>query len=67
MILNQPHAQWFDALGTCRGCGKAATGVIRGTQNQSFGPACRRCAESAIKAAHRKKQFLPDIELGERG
>jgi hypothetical protein len=62
-MLDQPHAQWFDALGKCRGCGKAATGVIRGTRNQSFGPACRKCAESAIKRAHRKGDFYPDIEL----
>lgn len=62
-MLDQPHAQWFDPLGTCRGCGKAATGTIRGTRNQSFGPACERCARAAIKRAHRKGDFYPDIEL----
>jgi len=36
-------AQWFDATGHCR-CGKAATGILRGTRNESLGPYCGRCA-----------------------
>jgi hypothetical protein len=48
-------AQWFDALGSCR-CGKKATGVVRGTRNESMGPYCERCAEVRIKKAQRERE-----------
>jgi len=47
-------AQWFDALGTCR-CGKKATGLLRGTRNESLGPYCERCAEARIKKAQKER------------
>lgn len=49
------QAQWFEGLGNCR-CGKLATGVLRGTRNESYGPYCRRCADKRIKAAERERQ-----------
>jgi hypothetical protein len=49
------QAQWFDGLGNCR-CGKPATGVLRGTRNESYGPYCRRCAEKRIKAAEKARR-----------
>ena len=47
-------AQWFDALGTCR-CGKKATGILRGLQNQSMGPYCEPCAMRRIKTAQKER------------
>lgn len=52
-------SRWFDALGSCHGCGKKATGVLRGTQNQSMGPYCERCAEARIKKAQRERDKAP--------
>lgn len=51
-------SQWFDALGTCR-CGKKATGVLRGTHNQSMGPYCEPCANTRIKKATREREKAP--------
>ncbi len=55
-----PHVQWFDELAKCR-CGKPATGVLRGTSNESFGPHCKRCAEKRIKASKRVREQLKTI------
>lgn len=55
-------AQWYEPLGPCVGCGKPATGIIRGARNDNRGPACKRCAERAMRLAHRSGDFLPDKE-----
>lgn len=52
------QAQWFDGLGKCR-CGKNATGILRGTRNESYGPYCPRCAEARIKKAQRERERSP--------
>lgn len=54
------NAQWFQSLGSCLKCGKAANGRLMSHRNASIGPFCRRCAEAAIKAAHKKGGFAPD-------
>jgi hypothetical protein len=63
------QAQWFDGLGTCR-CGKPATGILRGTRNESYGSYCRRCAEKRIKAAEKARRDSPPhpaaVELARR-
>jgi hypothetical protein len=56
-----PDAQWFEPLGSCVGCNKPATGILRGHRNDNRGPYCRRCAERAIKLAHKRGNYLPDI------
>lgn len=43
-------SRWFDELGKC-GCGKAATGIVRGKQNQPMGVFCKACAARKIKRA----------------
>ena len=48
MIADQ--VRWYDALGQCR-CGKAATGVLRGPRNESFGNYCERCANTRLRKA----------------
>jgi hypothetical protein len=51
-------AQWFDGTGSCR-CGKKATGILRGTRNESLGPYCERCADARIKKAQREREKAP--------
>lgn len=46
--------RWFEDLGNCR-CGKAATGILRGPRNESYGIYCRKCAEYRIRAAERER------------
>ena len=48
------QAQWFDGFGKCR-CGKQATGILRGTRNESYGAYCKRCADKRIKAAEKAR------------
>jgi hypothetical protein len=64
MTLLPVDAQWFEPLGPCVGCGKPATGIIRGHRNDNRGPACKRCAERAIKAAHKLGKIHPDYTYG---
>jgi hypothetical protein len=58
--MSWEYAQWFDPLGSCRKCGKAATGILRDHRNSSVGAFCERCAESLVKKAHKKGKFHPD-------
>lgn len=51
-------ARWFDCVGNCR-CGKRATGILRGTRNESLGPYCERCAEKRIKKAEAERKNAP--------
>ena len=49
------QVRWFEALGSCAGCGKPATGKLRGPQNESYGNYCAKCAEKRlIRAEHER-------------
>ncbi len=64
MRTYHPDAQWFESLGPCAsGCGKPATGVLRGHTNERRGNYCASCAETAIKLAHKKGKHVPDYVL----
>lgn len=57
-LEDSPEPQWFERTeAKCR-CGKRATGILRGRQNQSFGPHCEKCANKRIAAAKRVRQLL---------
>jgi hypothetical protein len=55
-----PDAQWFEPLGRCNGCDKPATGILRGYRNDNRGVYCQKCADAAIKAAHKLGKHEPD-------
>jgi hypothetical protein len=48
-------SQWFEFIGFCRGCGKQAHGILRGTRNESLGPHCEKCADARIRKARAKR------------
>ena len=48
--------RWFDALGTCGGCGKPANGKLMGPRNESYGAYCKRCADKRLKAADKERE-----------
>lgn len=48
MIDESSRIQWFEKMPKCR-CGKVATGILRGIQNESFGHHCDNCAARRIK------------------
>ncbi len=60
-------AQWFDSIGSCVGCGKPATGFIKGYRNDNRGTACERCANKAIKNAHKLGKVHPDWTYANAG
>ena len=62
-----PYAQWFKPLGKCLDCPKPATGVLMDHRNDNRGPYCQRCAERAIKAAHRSGRIHPDAAYEDAG
>lgn len=51
--------RWFEAYPVCSRCGKVAHGILRGTQNQSYGSHCRKCADKRLKASERARQHSP--------
>jgi hypothetical protein len=55
-------ARWFDALGTCPRCGKAATGILRGARNENLRPSCKRCADFLIKKSDRERKIKTETE-----
>jgi hypothetical protein len=52
--------RWFEKLPRC-GCGKTATGILRGTQNQSFGHHCDGCATKRLKASAKERESLAKL------
>lgn len=51
--------RWFEAFPKCR-CGKTAQGILRGSQNQSFGYHCKACAERRLKASAKARAALTE-------
>ena len=49
--------RWFDALGACKGgCGKPATGVLKGSRNDSYGTYCAKCANKRLEKAKKERE-----------
>jgi hypothetical protein len=53
--MSADPVRWFDIFGTC-GCGKPATGTMRGPRNESYGRACMRCGEARVKRALKEQE-----------
>lgn len=48
--------RWFENTDRkCNQCGKRATGILRGTRNESWGPHCKQCAERRLKASEKAR------------
>lgn len=54
-MSESPEIRWFEQFPKCARCGKDAQGILRGTQNQSFGNHCQRCANARLKASERER------------
>jgi len=61
--------RWFDKYPSCLMCSKRADGVLYGTQNQSYGAHCQRCADKRLKAseAARKEVMTTPLNPSIRG
>jgi hypothetical protein len=58
LLEDTPDLRWFDKYGSCRMCGKKSEGLLRGSQNQSYGDHCQRCADKRLKASERVRGQL---------
>lgn len=62
-LSESPEIRWFEAFPKCR-CGKMAAGLLRGTQNQSYGYHCKSCADKRIKASAAVRAALASARRG---
>jgi len=52
--METPNLRWFENTDRkCTLCGKRATGILRGSHNESYGPYCERCANKRLKASEK--------------
>ena len=52
------QVRYFDAIGSCRECGKTASGVLRGPRNDNYGPYCKRCADKRLLQAKKEREAV---------
>ncbi|WP_156028986.1 hypothetical protein [Sphingobium sp. DC-2] len=55
-MAETPNLRWFEAYSTCRMCSKRADGILRGLQNESYGPHCKKHAEQRLKASQKVRE-----------
>lgn len=56
-MAETPDLRWFENTERkCASCGKRATGILRGSRNESYGPHCARCAERRLKASRKVRE-----------
>lgn len=53
-LSETPNLRWFEAFPKCS-CGKTAQGILRGSQNESYGHHCQRCADRRLKASEKAR------------
>jgi len=52
-----PELRWFELQDCkCARCGKPATGVLRGSRNESYGHHCTKCAEKRLKDSAKRRE-----------
>lgn len=54
--------RWFEHTDRKCRCGKRATGILRGEQNESFGPHCERCAIKRLADSKKARDAVLAIE-----
>lgn len=50
------EVRWFDKVGSCTECSKSAIGVLRGPQNQSYGPYCETHGMRRLANAKKERE-----------
>jgi len=51
------HLRWFEEYRPCGQCGKKGAGILRGTQNESYGSHCQKCADKRLKASKKRREL----------
>jgi hypothetical protein len=48
--------RWFEEIAMkCDRCGGRASGILRGSQNESYGKHCKRCAEKRLRDSEKAR------------
>lgn len=47
------NLRWFEPTDRKCRCGKRATGILRGSRNESYGPHCKSCATKRLKKSYK--------------
>jgi hypothetical protein len=56
-MTESTELRWFEVTDRkCLQCGKHATGVLRGSQNESYGPHCQRCADKRLRDSEKARK-----------
>jgi len=56
--------RWFENTDrSCIQCGKRASGILRGSRNESYGPHCERCANKRLKASKKARSRVKGATL----
>lgn len=56
-MTETPNLRWFEETNNrCSACGKRATGILRGSRNESYGPHCKACATRRLKASEKVRE-----------
>ena len=51
--------RWFEEINMkCERCGARAAGILRGSQNQSYGKHCKRCANKRLRDSEKLREQL---------
>lgn len=53
-----PDLRWFDAYPTCRMCGKPSAGILRSSNNSSYGDHCKKCADKRLALSKKVREGL---------
>jgi len=57
-MIETPNLRWFESTERkCAACGKRATGILRGIQNESYGPHCEPCANKRLRASEKARRI----------
>jgi ribosomal protein L34E len=50
-LAETTELRWFEQFPKCGECGRTSQGILRGSQNQSYGHHCQKCADKRLKAS----------------
>jgi hypothetical protein len=57
-MTETPRLRWFEVFSACRMCAKPSQGILRGLENESYGPHCRKCAEMRLARSKTERERI---------
>lgn len=58
-MVETTDLRWFEEINMkCERCGGRASGILRGSRNQSYGKHCTRCAKKRLRDSEKARKQL---------